>query len=920
MPFTPLATKFYIPPVRAGVVTRTRLIEKLLAGVQQPGSFVLISGPAGFGKTTLLSKFAAQVGQPVAWLSLDEAENDPNRFWMYLIAACQTVLREVGETALALLRAPQPLPEETIPSLLINDLASQHGSFVLVLDDYHTIQNPAIQAGLLFLMEHLPSNLHVILSTRSDPPWPLTRFRARNQLTEIRAQDLRFRPDEAEQFLNHTMGLSLCAELLAALEQRTEGWVAGLQLAAISMQGRSDTEAFVEAFTGSHVYIAEYLVDEVLKQQTEEVQQFLLQTSILDRLNAGLCAAVTGRPHSDSLLKTLQKANIFIIPLDDAEQWFRYHHLFAELLKARLHSSLSKSALAELHQRAANWLGQNGLVAEAVKHGLAGADYELVVRLVEEAALPMIIQANVQTVEQWLRAIPTDLLHQSPRINMAAAWMYLLRGTPDLAAPFIRRLQGIFSARKPGPNELSLQAEWLALQAELLISQGRPEESRDVAIQAQQMLPGVDPNVRSILYTTLAKAYQLTFDYNRAAEVFQMIVEDARRSGDIAFEVLGTSGQAQMLIKQGRLHQTHEIVTEAILRLERSARKVPFSATLFGEVGLVYFHWHQLDQARAYLRRSMEISQTSSYSDPEIYYHILLSKISLMEGDPSGAARAMEQASHLADRNPPAMIRENVLAQKVWVALAVDRLTEAEALLAAEGFLVGDISSIPELADGAPVTTEAGLLYNSALRLLLYRSKQEQRPHNLQRAITLAERVVDGELQSQQLPAALETLLLLSQFYAVQNDTSRSLAAITKALQLAQPEGFISCFLEEGQPVASMLRELLAGNLPEEIQPAYINEILAAYPHHSPPVSAINAQPPAVQTAVAAAVPLVEPLSAREQEILQLIAAGYSNQAIAKMLTITISAVKKHAGNIYGKLNVNSRTQAIARARQIGLL
>ena len=932
MSFSLLSTKLYIPPVRAGAVARPRLVEKLLSGLQRPGSFTLLSGPAGFGKTTLLSEFIARIHQPceplvrneplvrdAAWLSLDEGDNDPNRFWSYLISACQSVFCEVGETALALLRAPQPLPEDTIPTLLINDLTSQNQALALVLDDYHTIQNPLLQASIVFLLDHLPNNLHLVIASRTDPPWPLARFRARNQLIEIRAQDLRFNLEEAAEFLNHTMGLSLSADALSALEERTEGWIAGLQLAALSMQGRNDVISFIQAFTGSHVYIAEYLIDEVLKRQTDEMQNFLLQSSILDQLNAELCEAVTVCQDGRTKLKALQQANTFIVPLDDQGRWFRYHHLFADLLKARLQNSLSKAAIQELHQRAARWYEQDGMIAEAVDHALAAADYLSAARLVEETALPMILQAHVRTVERWLQAIPSEFVEKSPKINMAYAWMNLLRGRLPEAIPFIDRLQIIFSQTETDPWSVSLQAEWLAIQAELLMSQGKPLESRDLAIQAHKMLPEVDPNIRSMIYVTLAKAYQQTFDYDRAAEVFQMLVQDARRIGDMTFEVLGTSGQAQMVLKQGRLHRTYEIVHEAIRRLELSGRKVPFSATLYGELGEVYFYWHQFDLAREYQQRAMEVSGKSGYSDPEIYFHLMKSKISQMEGDLEGSIREMEQASYLTGIIPPAMIRENVIAQQVRVDLATDRVAAAEQMLEAEGFRFEKAFAFPALALDMHVTLEAGLLYNSALRVLLYHAKKEQDPARLRCGIDLAERVFQGERQCQHLPVALETLLLLSQMYAFLGEPQNSFNAITNALELAEPEGFISPFVEEGKPVADILTELLNGKVPEKVQPVYIQQLLAAYPnpHHPPeetsPLSAAKLQATNVQ-------PLVEPLSARELEVLQLIAQGDSNQTIAEKLVITVSAVKKHTGNIYGKLNVNSRTQAVSRARQVGLL
>jgi len=919
-----ISTKFYIPRKRENFVSRPRLVEKMLSGLHRPGSIVLVSGPAGFGKTTLLGEFAARYAAPIAWLSLDEGENDPVRFWTYLVKAIQAVKDGVGDSAAALFNSPQPPPGEAVASILINDLAGSGAEFVLVLDDLHLIQNEEIHRCVSWLLDHQPENLHVVGSTRIDPPWPLARLRARSQLVEIRAADLRFTNEEAAAFLRQFLGFELPAKDVAALEARTEGWAAGLQLAALSMQGRDDIPGFIQSFTGSHLYIAEYLVEEVFKTQPEAVRSFLLETSILERLNAGLCEAVTGCADGQARLLALHRANLFTIPLDDRGEWFRYHQLFADLLKARLQRAMPKAETGGLHRRAAAWYEQAGMAAEAVEHALAAQDYALVMRLVEKLALPMMLQASVVTVEHWLQAVPPEFIEKSPGANMAYAWMNLLRGTVPQAVPYIERLKNLFSA--PGGEDLSptLQGEWLAIQAELLMAQGKAEESRELANHALKILPGVEPQVRGMVYVTLAKAYQQTFDYDHAAEVFQMIAGDARDKGDITFEILGTSGHAQMVLKQGRLHRTFEIVNEGIRRLELSGKKIPFSATLYGELGQVYYQWHRLDLSRQYLRRSMEISGKSGYSDPEIYYHLMLSRICQMEGDLDGFVREMQQASELASAVPPAMIREHVLAQQVRADLAADRPAAAEKLLAAEGFAFGETFRFPELAPGSNVTEERGLVYNSALRVLLQQARQPGGRENLERGAALGEAVFQGALQCQHLPTALETLLLLSQMHAELGDRRQSLAKTALALELAEPEGFISIFVEEGRPAADALAAILENGLPVKVRPEYIREILDAFPAQTPAPGAAARQAaagsPVRSGAAAEAEPLVEPLTPRELEVLRLIAAGDSNQAVAEKLVITVSAVKKHTGNIYSKLNVNSRTQAAARARQLGLL
>src|SRR5574341_2138639 len=471
-----LSTKLHIPRTRVNGISRPRLSQKLLTSVKHPGNFVLLSGPAGFGKTTLLSEFVVDLKHPVAWVSLDEGDNDPIRFWTYVITACQSIQREIGQSAFALLQTPQSLPDETIPTMLINDLVRLDSDLVLVLDDYHTIQNPSIHAALSFLLDHLPDKLHLVLSTRIDPPWQLARYRARDQLVEVRALDLRFTTEEAAEFLNQVMGLNLSAEEVTALEARTEGWIASLQLAAISMRGRSDITAFIKAFTGSHVYVAEYLIEEVLAHQPEEVKTFLLYTSILERLNASLCEAVSGHTDSQAMLKNLYQANLFVLPLDDEGQWFRYHHLFADLLKARLWQSLPAEAITTLHQRAMAWYEQSGMMPEAIDHALTAADYSHAVQLVEKIAMPMILKAYFKTVEDWLRMIPPEYLNESPRANMAFAWMHLMRRNFTKAAPHLERLQALFSVLRGDEIDVSLQGQWLALQSILLNAQGKAAE------------------------------------------------------------------------------------------------------------------------------------------------------------------------------------------------------------------------------------------------------------------------------------------------------------------------------------------------------------------------------------------------------------------------------------------------------------
>jgi LuxR family maltose regulon positive regulatory protein len=916
-----LSTKLHIPRARANHVSRPRLTEKLLASVERSGSFALLSGPAGSGKTTMLCEFVAGRKYPVAWVSLDEGDNDPIRFWSYLIAACQSIQREIGESALAMLQTPQPFPDETIPTILINDINRSDTDLVLVLDDYHTIQNQTIHSAIYFLLDHLPDNLHLVISTRVDPPWALARFRAQDQLVEFRVADLRFTADETALFLNQVMGLNLSAKDVTAIEARTEGWIASLQLAALSIRGRSDIPGFIETFTGSHIYVAEYLIEEVLRYQPEEVKTFLLQTSILERLNASLCEAVSGCPDGQAVLKDLYQSNLFTIPLDDEEQWFRYHQLFADLLKARLQQTVSADEIAALHHRAATWYEQAGMMNEAIAHALAAADYSHAVQLVEKIAMPMILKAYFKTVEDWLQLIPPEYLRESPRANMAFAWMHLMRRNFTRAAPHLERLGALFSAQQEDELEPALRGEWLALQSMLLNAQGKPVESRDLAEQALNMVPGDDAQLRSVTYMSLATAYQQMLDYEHAAKACEMIVQHSRAAGDLSSEVFGLSFLGKMLLEQGKLHSAHEIATQAIQRIEHTSSFSPFSATLYGELAQVHYHRHQLEQAREYFSRSVKWSTLGGFSDAEIYHSVFLSRLFQMEGDLHASVREIEKALDLARTAAPALVGEEVVSQQVSIFLALDRLAAAQIALESHGFNFEDGFLYPELAPDSSIPHPMGLLYNSALRILLYRAGAKRDQQALSRGIELADLVIKGSIRSNHLPIVLESLLLRAQLHTARGDHQAGLEDVAQALELAEPEGFISIFVLGRPPIAKSLITLLNQNLPGFVQPNYVKSILAAFPSVATSKDGLRARA-AVRDAIAVneCLLLIEPLTPRELEVLQLIAGGDSNQTIADKLVITLSAVKKHTGNIFKKLNVNSRTQAVARARQIGLL
>ena len=919
-----LATKLRIPRQRVNGVSRARLTEKLTAAVQRPGNVILLSSPAGFGKTTLLSEFAA--GCLVAWVSLGDEDNDPMQFWGYIVTAVQAVAPEIGEAAMALLQTPQSLPDESIPTVLINDLVHSEKDILLILDDYHTIRNQTIHTALSFLIDHLPDNLHLVLSTRVDPPLRLARLRARDRLTEIRAADLRFTLDEAASFLNQTMELLLTDQDVKAIETRTEGWIASLQLAAISLREHTDIAGFVKAFTGSNVYVADYLIDEVLKNQPQEVTTFLLQTSILSRLHPGLCDSVRCASDSRTILKSLYQSNLLIVPLDDEGNWFRYHQLFADLLTAHLQASTSADGIAELHRRAAHWYEQSGMMTDAVFHAISARDYSYAVSLIEKAALPMILKAHFKTVEDWLAAIPREFVQESLPANMAFAWMRLLRRNFEQAAPNLQRLQEMFLVLEEKEISATLRGEWFALQAILLNAQGKAMESRNVAEQALHLLPEEETQVRSMTYMALSSAYEQLQDYARARQVLETMIQDARAARDFNSEIFGCSLLGRMILQQGELHTAFQVVSQAVQHMEDAGTFSPFSATLFGELAQIHYQWHQIPQARDYFSRSVHWSTLGGFSDAEIYHCVFQSRLFQMEGNLRAAVDEIEKALRLMQTAAPALVREEVIAQQVSIFLAVNRLAEAQAALQSYGFAFDDGFTYPALESSASpqaaVLHAEGLLYNSALRMILYQSRTLGKQQDLHHVVLLAEQIINSSLRGQTLPIALQTLLLRAQLYVGSGNEQAGLADVVTALKLAEPEGFISIFIEEGNHIADLLSTLVRRKLLGAVKTMYVKNILAAFPNMkilnkaSRDRAVVRSITPDAFDDLAP----IDPLTPRELEVLTHIAAGDSNQAIAHQLVITVSAVKKHTRNIYSKLNVNSRTQAVARARQLGLI
>jgi LuxR family maltose regulon positive regulatory protein len=758
---------------------------------------------------------------------------------------------------------------------------------------------------------------------------PLARLRANSQLTEIRARDLRFARDDAERFLNEVLGLSLSQADVVALEAKTEGWVVGLQLAGLSVRDRANPSSFIATLSGSHRFILSYLTEEVLNRQPEEVQRFLLQTSMLDKLNGDLCNAVTGRSDGRVLLERLFNANLFLIPLDDEGQWYRYHHLFADLLRD-LQNALQKDDTAELHRRAGHWYAQasgertgerGAFVSEAIQHALAAADYGLAVDLLERHAMDMIMRGYAKTVNGWVQAIPPEWASSSPRTHLAFAWMHLLRGAYAQAAPYLEQLEGSFSGSQVSQEETeALKAEWLVMQSLLLNMQGKMTESLALATRALEIAPEQDSRVRSLAYFGQAGAYQVMEEYGLVVDAYRMAIQHGRAAENLITEMMSTSGLARLAFEHGQLHLAFEIAEPVSARLEGSGSLPPISTVIYGMLGEVQTQWLQIEEARRNGLRALQLSVLGGYNSAMINLRVLLSRLSQLAGDLEDAAHEVQQAVDLIQVDTPDYVRQEAVAQQVRLYLARNRRAAAEMALQGQGFSFQDRFSFPDLPPDLSIPHSVGLLYNSSLRLLLYRARAGRDPASLRTGIKLASRIITGALQGKTLLVALEALLLRAQMHAALGSTGASQADYARALEMAEPEGILAIFVEQGFPVAEALSSMVEQGQLGAVQTRYIERILAAFSSLQPPGVTRGEQFAPDLPAGIEPVALIEPLTDRELDVLRLMAEGLKYKEIAERLFISLNTVRSHVKAIYGKLQVNNRTQAVEVARQLRIM
>ncbi|MCC9077601.1 LuxR C-terminal-related transcriptional regulator [Litorilinea aerophila] len=896
-----LATKLFMPTPRPNAVHRPRLLAQLRQGLDDPGpgfarKLTLISAPAGFGKTTLAAAWLAptpdQPGPPVAWLSLEPADNDLARFLAYLAAALGTVAGHVGEGLAAVLRGPHPPPMEPLLTALVNRLADLPNPAVLVLDDYHAIHSRAVDEAVTFLLEHLPPTLHLVIVTREDPPLPLSRLRARGQLTELRARDLRFTPDEAAVFLNQAMGLALSAEAVAALEARTEGWIAGLQLAALSLQGRADPSGFIQTFTGSHRFVLDYLVEEVLQRQPESIRTFLLQTAILDRLCGPLCDAVTGQEGGQEMLETLERGNLFVVPLDDERRWYRYHHLFAEMLLVRAQGEWP-DRLPCLHRRASGWYAQHDLPAQAIRHALAAQDWPRAAGLIELAWPAMDGQFQADAWIAWAGKLPEEVIRARPVLSVAYAWALLNGGELEGGLARLDEAERCLESAVAqmviaDPEQLAtLPASMAAARAYIAQALGDTPGSVVHARQALDLLPEDDYLTRGQAGALRGLAEWAMGDLDAAHDSLANAMHCFAQMGNEIFALSGTYGMADIRVAQGRLREATAIYQRATRLAQRLGEElgeaVPGTADIHLGLSQIYREQGKLDAARQEMERCEALGEPAGLGDFPFRVRRARAEAMLDQGDHASALLLLDDAERHYLRSPVPMVKP-IPAMRARVWLAQGRLAEALAWARERGLSLDD--EISFLSEFEHLT----LAY-----LLMAQDKHGA-------ALPLLDRLGRAAEAGGRTGSVIEIGIAQALAHHAQNDIPGSLSALERTLTLAEPEGYVQVFVRHGAAMAALLAEAAKAGISSN----YVRRLRAAM---GAPTAGAPVDPP-----------LLDPLSDREFDVLKLLVTEMNGPEIARELVVSLNTLRTHTKNIYGKLGVNSRRAAINRAQDLGLI
>ncbi len=857
---------------------------------------LLICAPVGFGKTTLIGEWIRQIGAGIAWVSLDHDDNDLTRFWAYVITALQAtapdIAQDFGQEALLLLQTPKSPQYDLMMAGLINSLTALAEDIVLILDDYHLIDAQTIHTTLTYLLDHLPPRLHILIASRADPPLPLSRLRARNQLLELRADDVRFNHAETAAFLQRAVALPLSNEDIGALEMRTEGWIAGLQLAAHSVQGRTDVGDFLAAFTGSHRYIVDYLAEEIFHQQTETVQTFLLHTSILEHLSAPLCDALSGRNDGQRMLEQLERANLLLVPLDEERRWYRYHQLLATFLVTRLRRTYPER-VAPLHLAAARWYEQQGMVIEAIDHFVAAQAWEQAADTLERVVGFLLTQGGLDMVQRWLSILPADVQRRT-FLRIARAWLAALHERFDEVEALLQTVE----LELPRESAKTGQALGLVAAIRAYLASGRGDMARSIELSEQALdhLPDENVFLRGLLALNLARAYRLRGDAVAASQTMADLHAMTQAGGDLQTMFM----RLRLLMLQGRLRQAAATCRQILRQVEVSrpdrradstwkAANIAWSALLYER--------NELDEAEQRLHKVIAEADHNRSGVEDLIGTALLARIGQVRG------RALEAQSLL--RRIEAMSRN----------LGIHPIeAQVRAMIARLALAHGDVAAAVEWAQNfdASLTQKPGVVheFESLMRARIFLHQGQA-----QAALRLLDGLQLTATASEMPRSAIEISLLQALALEAVGRRQSALEQLARALAVAEPEGYIRIFVDEGEPLWPLLNSLRQAQRRGDfaaITAPYVDELAQTLATEHPPLAA-NAGYPVEQ-------PLVEPLTEREIDVLRAMARGCSNAEIAEELTVAVSTVRTHIKNLYGKLAVRNRVEAVNRARELNLL
>ena len=894
MSITLLNTKLYIPPIRSDLVARPRLVERLESNMDR--KITLVSAPAGFGKTTLLSEWVHDRNRSAAWISLDKGDNDLARFLTYFITAFHNIGNTMREETLQLVESPKLPSIEVLLTPLINSATESSSQFVLILDDYHVITNTEVHEAVRFILDNIPPNMHLVLSSRADPPWPLSRMRARGEMAEIRANDLRFTIEEVTNFLNDVMGFDLSPTDIHLLESRTEGWIAGLQMAALSMQGRSDLSGFIKALSGSHRFIMDYLVEEVIDKQSREIQEFLLKTSILGRMNGPLCDYVTDGSNSQETLAYLEQANLFLIHLDEERCWYRYHHLFSGLLRS-YQEQYRPNRAPELHLKASIWYEAQGLLADAVEHALAAGDLDRVLDLVEGNAIAMMDHGQLGTLRGWLDALPDNLVLSRPWLCLSQAWIHVYSGQLDMIENLLLDAEKGLANIEDEMAITHIKGHMAAIKAYYYELNGDFENAIVLANEAQRFLPKDDLRTRCFTLNKLSASLRLTGKLEEAEHVFDEAILVSQELGDSHIAIHVRCDLAGLYFMQGRLRDVDRICHEALdlarRHFVRSGWWMPITGYAYARMCQLAYERNDLEGAIQASERGIELSRPSGLpeylADNYVFQAITLQAL----GKNERALETVQEAKSLAKKISP-WYTEVIEPYEAQIQMARGNLDLANKLVDERDFIRKD---------------EYGFEFftNKLVQAQIQVKRCEDCPDELEEVSQLLAGLLEIAESMGANSFILKILALQSVTEWMKGKRDESLQHLRRAILLAEPEGYVQPFVILGPRMAEVLQYAIS----KDFQKRYSTKLLEAVASEPP----FDGKPAPIESAL-----LVDAISERELQVLRLLNSDLSTTEIAKELVVAVSTIRSHVKNIYSKLDVHSRLEAIERAKELNLI